>query len=128
MFVNNRALDGTAGWYLPQAASPSSGGCGYPALNKTTAFTDCRFNKNSESFNPASALYGVTVCPVRFEHPTLLDLGTPIPNGGMPEVEKFQVAADVGDLHEFVHLVSDGGTLKEKSLCLCSHTHLFDTY
>ena len=107
--INNR--DRTYGWYTPSPASPPSGKCGTPALehdaHKCVMFTNSNFTKTDPA---VQALFGITACPAHFDEPTLLDLGTPVPNSGFTEIRKFQKTPDLDDLHELFHLVSHGGT------------------
>lgn len=126
MFVNNQ-LDGTFSWYMPNPASPSKGTCNFDVAQQllaTTAFTDAKYS--TEGLLPgaaqtgvqdtARALYGITVCPSHFDVPTLLDLGAPTPNAGTSEVYKFQRSADLEDLHELIHLVTNGVVIDQPQI------------
>ena len=77
-------------------------------------FTDVNFTKNDPGTGAAQAIFGITACPPHFTIPTLLDLGTPVQNGGPTEIRKFSEIADLEDLHELFHLVSDGGTFEKE--------------
>ena len=134
MYVNNQ-LDGTSAWYMPNPASPSKGTCNSDVTQEllaTTAFTDARYTTEGQIpgaaptavQDTARALHGITVCPSHFDVPTLLDLGAPTPNAGTSEVYKFQRSADLGDLHELIHLVTNGGTLHQEN----SHPPLAPTH
>ena len=113
MFVYN-ADDRSNAWYPPDPRSPQTGRCYSTASRTITAFTDVEFNLSSPvDAAMAKALFGITLCPSHFTAPTLSELGTPTPNGGVAEVYKFQKAADLEDLHEAMHLVSEGGALKQ---------------
>ena len=110
MYVYN-VLDGSAAWYPPQESYPLGGRCGQRILGSDRVvllFTNADVGTDPAMMN---ALYGITACATSFGKDLLLDLGTPAAKGGMAEIEKFQDAADLNDLHELVHLVSLGGRM-----------------
>lgn len=130
MWVDN-FLDHSNGWYLPLPNDPPNGGCGTPnpqGLGRTTMFTDVKYTINQRTTTIVQALFGITACPSHFDAPTLLDLGTPVTNGQPSEIRKFSETADLEDLHELFHLVSDGGTSYETSLRLGPLPDSFHTY
>lgn len=102
-------------WYPPDAADPPAGLC-----SACVAFTNTGFPKSRFTDTIAKALYGITACPHLFTRPLLLDLGTPIANGGVPEVRKFLNSSDLGGVHEIIHLVTDGGTSKKSPVARSS--------
>lgn len=110
MFVNN-GFDGASMWYPPDAADPPAGLC-----SACVAFTNTGFPKSRFTDTIAKALYGITACPHLFTRPLLLDLGTPIANGGVPEVRKFLNSSDLGGVHEIIHLVTDGVVIDQPFL------------
>lgn len=117
MFVNNEA-DGTGAWYQPNPADPPAGLC-----SAGHAFTNVGFPRDSNTVSVARAIYGITACPGYFTRPLLLNLGTPIANGGLQEVNKYLNSSDLADLHEIIHLVTDGGTSKKRHIAR-SHTQI----
>ena len=110
MYVSN-PLDGFTGWYPGQQNNPSGGVCGQ--LNLGSNFFVMEFTNAHVGMSPESmkALYGITSCAANFNNELLLDMGTPAANGGMAEIERFQSASDLNDLHELIHLVSLAGRI-----------------
>lgn len=111
MYVRS-PLDGFTAWYPGQQNNPSGGVCGQLNLGSNLfvmEFTNAHVGMGPGAMN---ALYGITACAQNFNNDVLLNLGTPAANGGMAEIEKFQSASDLNDLHELIHLVSLAGRMR----------------
>ena len=115
MYVFNE-VDGSTGWYTPSEDSPPLGNCGDQSdpITAVSGFT-------LYGVVDALALLGLTMCPNHFIKPLLLDLGTPVVDGGIAEVHRFLNTSDLTNLHELMHLVSLGSTWKKGPVLVQSH-------
>ncbi|KAM0799915.1 hypothetical protein BDR22DRAFT_973322 [Usnea florida] len=119
MWVYNRR-DGTSAWYPPDEDDPPAGQCGSQGQSDiTAAFTSA----NYDAALPGSmqALYGLTLCPIFFRKRPLLDLSLPgqaASSGAtaLARVNTYLGTSDLLVLHEFFHLISDGGIVDTLSV------------
>lgn len=105
MYINNAAIpphsDLSTGFYGPDPDSPPDGACGvgpYAALAFTLA-----------GGVDIQATNGITVCPTLFTNPTTSSLGSPVPNGGVKEINRFRDTGGMTILHEFMHMITSNG-------------------
>lgn len=106
MYVNNQAIpphdDLSDGFYASDEKNPLDGNCGSIIGYPKSIFT---LAPRTDS----AATYGLTLCPYLFRVPLMSSLGSPAPNGGEAQIERFRETGGMLILHEFVHLVTNNG-------------------
>ena len=106
MYVNNQAIpphnDLSDGFYASDETNPLEGNCGSTAGYPKSIFT-------LTAGSDVAATYGLTLCPYLFHVPLMSSLGSPVPNRGEAQIERFRETGGMLILHDLVHLVTYGG-------------------
>ena len=107
MYVNNQAIpphkDLSQGFYASDETSPRDGNCG----SIHAAYPKSIFTLGLGS--DVAATYGMTLCPYLFRVPLTSTLGSPAPNRGEAQIERFRETGGMLILHDLVHLVTYSG-------------------